>query len=132
MCLPMFESSIRASWPEPHSWRRVGYPIRGVTRSRRPSILNGSTISQLRNDIDSGRTGDKVDWPDPAAAPLGTDEEAAGTPPDAWAVETARTLELSRPCKSISRDGVGAAWLLIAFAVALGAGLVAWILWQGA
>jgi len=94
--------------------------------------LNGSTISQLRNDIDSGRTGDKVDWPDPAAAPLGTDEEAAGTPPDAWAVETARTLELSRPCKSISRDGVGAAWLLIAFAVALGAGLVAWILWQGA
>jgi hypothetical protein len=26
------------------------------------------------------RTGDKVDWPDPAMAPLGTDDEAAGTP----------------------------------------------------
>lgn len=26
-------------------------------------------------------TGDKVPFPDPAAAPLGTDEEAAGTPP---------------------------------------------------
>jgi hypothetical protein len=93
--------------------------------------LNGSTISQLRDDIDSGRTGDKVDWPDPAAVPLGTDEEAAGTPPDAWAVETARRLELSRPCNSISRRGAGAAWLLIAYAMALGAGLVAWILWQG-
>lgn len=92
--------------------------------------MNGSTISQLRYDIDSGRTGDKIDWPDPAAVPLGTDEEAAGTPPDAWAVETARRFEVSRPCKSISRRDVGAAWLLIVFAAALGAGLVAWILWQ--
>lgn len=32
--------------------------------------------SRLRRDIDSGRTGDKVDFPDPAAAPLGTDAEA--------------------------------------------------------
>lgn len=38
------------------------------------------TIEQLRDDIDSGRTRDKVDFPDPAAAPLGSDEEAAGTP----------------------------------------------------
>jgi hypothetical protein len=57
--------------------------------------LNRATISQLRDDIDAGRTGDKVDWPDPAAVPLGTDEEAAGTPPDSLAVETARTLEIS-------------------------------------
>jgi hypothetical protein len=92
--------------------------------------LNTSTISQLRDDIDAGRTGDKIDWPDPAAVPLGTDEEAAGTPPDPWAVETARRLEGSRPCKSIAHRGAGAAWLLIAYAVALGAGLVAWILWQ--
>ncbi len=96
-----------------------------------PSRLNGSTISQLRDDIDAGRTGDKIDWPDPAAVPLGTDEEAAGTPPDPCAVETARRIEVSRPCKSIAHRGVGAAWLLIAFAAALGLGLVAWILWQG-
>jgi hypothetical protein len=96
-----------------------------------PSSLNRSTISQLRDDIDAGRTGDKIDWPDPAAVPLGTDEEAAGTPPDPWAVETARDIEVSRPCKSIAHRGVGAAWLLIAFAAALGSGLVAWILWQG-
>ncbi len=93
--------------------------------------LSRGTISQLRDDIDAGRTGDKVDWPDPAAAPLGTDEEAAGTPPDAWAVDTALAIEASRPHKSISYRGVGAAWLLIAFAVGLGLGLVAWILWQG-
>lgn len=34
--------------------------------------------SQVRKDTDSGKTGDKVDFPDPAAAPLGTDEEAGG------------------------------------------------------
>ena len=37
--------------------------------------INGD---QLRADIDSGRTGDKVDFPDPAAAPLPTDAEAGG------------------------------------------------------
>ena len=42
------------------------------------SRLSGATTDQLRHDIDQGRTGDKV--PDPAVAPLGTDEEAAGTP----------------------------------------------------
>jgi hypothetical protein len=89
-----------------------------------------STIAQLRNDIDAGRTGDKVDWPDPATVPLGTDEEAAGTPPDASAVEMALRLERSRPSKSIAHRGVGAGWLLIAFTMALGIGLVAWILWQ--
>jgi hypothetical protein len=40
-------------------------------------------VDQLRHDIDRGRTGDKVDFPDPAAAPLGTDAEAAGRPPSA-------------------------------------------------
>jgi hypothetical protein len=40
-------------------------------------------VERQRADIDSGRTGDKVPFPDPAAAPLGTDDEAAGTPPDA-------------------------------------------------
>jgi hypothetical protein len=31
-----------------------------------------------RKAIDAGRTGDKVPFPDPAAAPLGTDAEAGG------------------------------------------------------
>jgi hypothetical protein len=37
------------------------------------------TVEQLRADIDSGRTGDKVPSHDPAATPLGTDDEAGGT-----------------------------------------------------
>ncbi|WIY52006.1 hypothetical protein O9Z70_10995 [Devosia sp. YIM 151766] len=36
------------------------------------------TGEQLRDDIDAGRTGDKVAFPDPAAAPLETDAEAGG------------------------------------------------------
>lgn len=35
---------------------------------------------ELRDAIDSGKTGDKVPARDPAAAPLHTDAEAAGTP----------------------------------------------------
>ncbi|WP_127145463.1 hypothetical protein [Pelagibacterium montanilacus] len=38
------------------------------------------TLDKLRHDIDSGRTGDKIDYPDPAAAPLGADAEAGGQP----------------------------------------------------
>lgn len=38
-------------------------------------------VDQMRAEIDSGRTGEKVPFPDPAAAPLGTDAEAGGHPP---------------------------------------------------
>ncbi|WP_309084781.1 hypothetical protein [Chelativorans sp.] len=41
------------------------------------------TVDRLRADIDEGRTGEKIAYPDPAAAPLGADDEAAGTPPTA-------------------------------------------------
>ena len=41
------------------------------------------TSDQLRQQIDSGLTGEKVAMPDPAAAPLGTDAEAGGAPPTA-------------------------------------------------
>jgi hypothetical protein len=53
------------------------------------------TTSMLRIDIDSGRTGDKIDWPDPAAVPLGTDDEAAGTPASPERVLLALRQELS-------------------------------------
>jgi hypothetical protein len=87
-----------------------------------------STVEQLRDDIDHGRTGDKVDAPDPSIAPLGSDEEAAGTPIGPGAIEAARTVEMSRPHQAPSRDE-NAAWLPAAFALALGAGLVVWMLW---
>ncbi len=52
-----------------------------------------STTAQLKDDIDSGRTGDKVRHFDPAAAALGTDDEAAGTPPSGAAVARERRQE---------------------------------------
>ncbi|MCJ8144252.1 hypothetical protein MKI84_15120 [Ancylobacter sp. A5.8] len=52
-----------------------------------------STAERLRADIDRGRTGDKVPFSDPAAAPLGTDDEAAGTPPGAREIALARAQE---------------------------------------
>ena len=42
---------------------------------------NVPTTEQLRHAIDSGKTGEKVAHPDPAAAPLGTDAEASGNTP---------------------------------------------------
>lgn len=39
-----------------------------------------SNPSQTRHATDTGKTRDKIDYPDPAAAPLGTDDEAAGAP----------------------------------------------------
>ncbi len=53
-----------------------------------------STIDRLRADIDAGRTRDKIPNSDPAAAPLGTDEEAAGTPISSAAVAMARDAEV--------------------------------------
>jgi hypothetical protein len=47
----------------------------------------------LKGDIDSGRTGDKNPVFDPGMAPLGTDDEAAGTPPSPFRVALARRYE---------------------------------------
>jgi hypothetical protein len=76
-----------------------------------------STTDKLRFEIDSHRTGDKVAASDPAAAPLGTDEEAAGTPPDAEAVEWARAHELKAPGSSRQRGGAVGVYLALIFAV---------------
>jgi hypothetical protein len=43
--------------------------------------MKAPTTDQLRDRIDRGITGEKVPMPDPAAAPMGTDAEAAGQPP---------------------------------------------------
>jgi hypothetical protein len=42
-----------------------------------------------RSKIDRGETGDKVAFPDPALAPLGTDAEAGGHPPTSQETEIA-------------------------------------------
>jgi hypothetical protein len=48
------------------------------------------TTAQLKADINSGRTGDKNPVFDPALAPLGTDDEAAGRPASAARAALAR------------------------------------------
>ena len=53
----------------------------------------GGNPSLLKKDIDQGLTGDKVSYPDPAASPLGTDDEAAGTPNTPQQVAMARSIE---------------------------------------
>ena len=66
-----------------------------TARGRRERPTEGATADQLRSDIDSGRAQDKVPNSDPAAAPLGTDAEAAGNPPTVEEVELARQREVS-------------------------------------
>ena len=91
-----------------------------------PSIPpRGGTVSQLRDDIDSGRTGDKVRWPDPAAAPLGTDEEGAGTPLSFGAVTQARAVETSRSSQT-DPEPVGRERFGLCFYLFLGTGIIAW------
>lgn len=82
---------------------------------------------QLRIAIDSGRSGDKVDAVDPAAAPLGTDDEAAGTPPTRAAIRQSAQHEIySRPSQPKQRmTGLGHAWWLVFVFGLMGAGIAA-------
>jgi len=78
------------------------------------------TADRIRKDVDRGRAGDKVDFPDPAAAPLGTDDEAADRPANSEAL---------RRAGASTRQGVhlpdGKGWLVLALiaATALVAGI---------
>ncbi|WP_075223036.1 hypothetical protein [Acuticoccus yangtzensis] len=66
-------------------------------RDRSDQEPDRPTTAQLRKEIDSGHTGDKVDHPDPAASPLGTDDEAAGDPPATKEVDEALRKERRQP-----------------------------------
>nr|WP_114943097.1 hypothetical protein [Microvirga calopogonii] len=70
-------------------------PTRTVKPMDAPPLTEGSTTAQLKGDIDSGRTGDKTQVFDPGLSPLGTDDEAAGTPPTPEQVDRARHQESS-------------------------------------
>lgn len=82
----------------------------------------GATTAQLRDDIDSGRTEDKVCWPDPAAAPRGTDDEAGGFPPSG---EKVAQMRAGRSVSdSDARRRVGAGWWFIGLTILIGATLI--------
>ncbi len=60
--------------------------------------------AQVRGDIQHGRTGDKTRGFDPAAAPLETDDEAAGTPLTGEAAQSARAGQLRETPADISTE----------------------------
>lgn len=71
-------------------------------------------VDQLRAAIDSGATGDKVAFPDPAAAPLGTDAEAAGASPSSAERDQAFSAEVAPRRRGPSRKG-GALSMMLGF-----------------
>jgi hypothetical protein len=90
--------------------------------------MSAPTISQLRDDIDRGRTRDKHAYPDPAAVPLGTDDEAGGTPDAAASISLALCTETGRgtDCPTNGRLAVAVYTLIVlAIGFATMAGVVA-------
>lgn len=87
-------------------------------RNSRPS-----TSAQLKDDINAGRTGDKVSAFDAAAAPLGTDEEAAGTPtpPEAWSEARRQEARVPR-----TDHRARAPWLVALSGIVLAAAALGW------
>lgn len=65
----------------------------------------GKTYAQLRDAIDRGQTGSKVPYPDPAAAPLGTDDEAGGAPTDPELIEQVMQRETANPARHDENSG---------------------------
>lgn len=94
---------------------------RKVLRMARPHA------AELRRAIDDGRSGDKVAHPDPAAAPLGTDDEAAGAAPGPERVAMAMAHEgNARPaaCGSTDPDRGSRLGLILALLAAAALALV--------
>jgi hypothetical protein len=80
---------------ESHSMERRNElpPTHTIRPIDTPPDSDQSTTAQLKADINSGRTGDKVEVFDPGLSPLGTDDEAAGTPAEPHRIKLARRLE---------------------------------------
>lgn len=81
-------------------------PSRAAQPMTPPPDADRPTAAMLKGDIDSGRTGDKVEVFDPGLSPLGTDDEAAGRPPSAFRVALARRYETAeRWAKGAKKSG---------------------------
>ena len=87
------------------------------------------TTEQLRIAIDQGQGGSKVDAGDPAAAPLGTDDEAGGTPNSAAQVRMAAAHEIRPNKKKLRNTGIGHAWWLIGICLFMAASILVSALW---
>ena len=91
----------------------------------------GATLMQLKQDIDSGATGDKVPVLDPSSTPLGTDAEAAGFPPSPEMVAALRKAERAERRSPLDPTDTGEdpRGLRVAGALALAAALAAVAVW---
>ena len=90
-----------------------------VTPNATPS--HQASGERRRSGIDEGQTGDKVAFPDPAAAPLPTDAEAGGT-------ATRFQPEADRSALT-RRNGPGGLLIYIAVILAIAAAAIALIWW---
>ena len=96
--VPQRPASVTAAvFPEQASAPRVLWRKECPMEESKPG--KAPNADQLRAAIDSGKTGDKVAFPDPAAAPLGTDAEAAGAPPASDELHQAFTAETGSTCR---------------------------------
>jgi len=77
---------------------------------RTPQDRANPNTDMLRAEIDAGRTRDKVAVSDPAAAPLGTDDEAAGMSPRPAEVAEAMHYETSTPTEEPDRSFLQRTW----------------------
>jgi hypothetical protein len=68
--------------------------LKNSTQTGNGSGWKANTVERLCVEIDSGQTGAKVNFPDPAAAPLGSDDEATGNSSDRAAIARARNQEV--------------------------------------
>ena len=87
----MGRTSFHRELADAVGWDRDHWPHPIVVRLMSEQIQE--TTAQLKADIDSGRTGDKVAAADLGLSPLGTDDEAAGTPASPGRIHTARMQE---------------------------------------
>jgi hypothetical protein len=98
----------------------------------RPRPDQAMTSDQLRSAIDQGAGADKVRHPDPAAAPLGTDDEAAGTPPTPEQRRMAAAQEIrTAPAPAADPVETGFNWVVPAIiAIMIGIlGLILFLTW---
>ena len=93
-------------------WRRKPAAARRKRRSQGRKNSGPAAAARRKAAIDRGLTGDKVPGFDPAAAPLGTDAEAAGAPPvasDRAAASRGARAPIRRAWRPIRAAPTGAA-----------------------
>lgn len=108
-------------------------PSRAADPMATPPESDNPTTAMLKADIDSGKTGDKVAVFDPGLSALGTDDEAAGRPPEPHRIRLARQLEdvkrwaKGTRAKGFSFEADGAQFAFLGVIVVIGVVLVSGI-----